>query len=307
MAAYMRYKVIQQYYKQLTKHSDENAVDLMWQNILPEYFPMRDGYGIEHEARPLPGVTKQRADYAIIYVTNGIPRKFCFFEDKAVRYESSDTEWENATEQLTNYMKLGRASNENSHELMFGGVTIGHYTRFFVFEPGASHLVDYDKGQLLHFKHDEMEIDQTLRDLEKLMRPKTPSTNNRLYQPEDAPSLPRQPTTYPSDHSTTDPSAYSATSSSAYPAVSSSTYSSTDPSGYPATSSSGHSIAGPSGYSATSSSSYPTVSYSTYSSTDPSAYPTTYPSGHSTTDPAAHSTYSAGDYTTSSSGQYYRQ
>lgn len=80
----MHHAVIQSYYKELTKDSLEHAVDTLWANILPLYFTLSDGYGIQQQQRPWPGATKTRADFAIRYVKNGQTKKVCLIEDRRV-------------------------------------------------------------------------------------------------------------------------------------------------------------------------------------------------------------------------------
>jgi hypothetical protein len=163
----MHHSVIKEYYAELKKDSLEHAVDVLWANILPLYFTVTQGYGVEQQARPWPGVTKTKADFAIRYVKNGQPKKVCLIEDKRVKYESSDSKWADAAEQLTGYMTTTRAANPNPNESMYGIVTVGHYSRFYVLKPGERQLSDYSghDGTPLHFKHHEQEIDAVLCDL----------------------------------------------------------------------------------------------------------------------------------------------
>lgn len=161
---YMHLPIIQAYYNDLTKDSLENAVDLMWANVLPLYFTGVEGYGISLQERPWPGVAKTKADLAIRYIKNGQPRKVCLIEDKRVMYESSDGRWQSAVEQLTTYMTVTRASNPNPSETMYGIVTVGRYSRFYELRAGQRKLMDftYCDGSPLHFKHNELEIDGIL-------------------------------------------------------------------------------------------------------------------------------------------------
>ncbi len=166
----MKYEVIQTYYKELKKSSLENAVDVMWANILPLYFKLELGYGIDAQPCMRDGKTKKIPDFAIRIVKNGQPKKVCLIEDKRVMHEGSAATWGEAFNQLTAYMVTARDSNTNPSETMYGIVTVGHYSRFYELLPSQDELCnlsDYD-GSPLHFKKDEMQIDAMLQSLVNL-------------------------------------------------------------------------------------------------------------------------------------------
>ncbi|KAF2970832.1 hypothetical protein GQX73_g2782 [Xylaria multiplex] len=161
---YMHHPIIKSYYRELTKNSLENAVDTLWANILPLYFPLTQGYGIEQQMHPMPGVSKESADIAIRYIQNGQSKKICLIEDKRVKYEASSTKWAAAVEQLTGYMLAVRAYNPNLEETLHGIVTIGHYSRFYILCNNETVLRDRPDtdGNIYHFKDDEVAIDTIL-------------------------------------------------------------------------------------------------------------------------------------------------
>ncbi|KAI9768576.1 MAG: hypothetical protein M1840_004773 [Geoglossum simile] len=99
---------IQQYYYDQIKKTDsiENDVDNFWLNLLPDYFQKKLNFGIEQEARPLPEITKQRADWTIRYIKNGSLKKVVLMEDKRKGTETQPTEWREALSQLIRYLKL---------------------------------------------------------------------------------------------------------------------------------------------------------------------------------------------------------
>ncbi|KAF4633971.1 hypothetical protein G7Y89_g4149 [Cudoniella acicularis] len=136
-------------------------------NILPRYFTLEKGYGIDQQARPWPGVTKTKADFAIRCVQNSQPKKVCLIKDKRVEHESKSSKWEEAVNQLTNYMTTARANNPNPDELMYSIVTVGHYSRFYELHANERELRDYSthSGSPLHFKRNEPEIDVILCEL----------------------------------------------------------------------------------------------------------------------------------------------
>ncbi|PGH01637.1 hypothetical protein AJ80_08983 [Polytolypa hystricis UAMH7299] len=126
MSYYLSKPIPKFYYDQIKKPgSEENAVGKFWNNTLPHYFTQDKLYGIEQEQRPLEGVVKQHADFTIRYtntiryIKNRIPKK------------------------LTEYLKLVRAEQEDSEEVLYAAVTIGTYVRFYCLTPDDQTLTDY--------------------------------------------------------------------------------------------------------------------------------------------------------------------
>jgi hypothetical protein len=62
------------------------------------------------QQRPWPCVTKTKADFTIRYIKNGAPKKVILIEDKRVKDEASRDVWDEAVRQVTQYMKVARAS-----------------------------------------------------------------------------------------------------------------------------------------------------------------------------------------------------
>lgn len=184
----MQYEGIRDYYKRLTKDSLENVVGHLWYNILREYFLTRDGFQLEVQSRPAPGVTKQSNSVTIRSVNlikNGRRTKtLVLLENKSVSLESHTSTWTEAVSQLTGYMKLVRtnSSPEAQAEPMFGIVTGGHYSRFYVLQPKTQTLADYPgtDGKLLEFKEDEMHIVGLLNSIKaQALRPSTAASQSR--------------------------------------------------------------------------------------------------------------------------------
>ncbi|KAK4153865.1 hypothetical protein C8A00DRAFT_33335 [Chaetomidium leptoderma] len=156
---YMQYETIRDYYKQLTKDSLENVVDNLWNNILREYFFNREGFQLEVQSRPAPGLTKQSNDVTVRYVKNGNKKPLILLENKRMSLETHTSTWRDAVTELTNYMKLARSTSSPAAqaEPMFGIVTVGHYSRFYILYPHESTLTDHPTtaGDLVEFKQDE--------------------------------------------------------------------------------------------------------------------------------------------------------
>ncbi|KAI9764657.1 MAG: hypothetical protein M1840_008154 [Geoglossum simile] len=159
----------QYYYDQIKKtDSIENDVDNFWLNLLPDYFQKKLKFGIEQEARPLPEVTKQRADWTIRYIRNGDPKKVVLMEDKRKGTETQPAEWKEALTQLTRYLKLVRTEDkQDPNQTLYGALNMGTYTRFYLLEPYEPECFDYPgtNGKPYELARDEAEIHAILLDL----------------------------------------------------------------------------------------------------------------------------------------------
>ncbi len=70
-------------------------------------------------------------------------------------YETQKTVWVDALEQLTNYLKLVR-TEQGGEDILYGNVTIGTYTRFYMLKPGEEIMHDYvEQPDPLELKQDE--------------------------------------------------------------------------------------------------------------------------------------------------------
>jgi hypothetical protein len=165
----MTYSTLQYYYNQIKKaDSIENDVDNFWLNLLPRYFKIELEYSIEQEARPLPEVTKQRADWTIRYIRNGDLKKVVLMENKRKGTESQPAQWREALEQLTRYLKLVRTEkNQDPDQPLYGALNMGTYTRFYMLEPCEPECLDYPStnGKPYELARDEAEIHAILLDL----------------------------------------------------------------------------------------------------------------------------------------------
>jgi hypothetical protein len=161
---------IQQYYYDQIKKTDsiENDVDNFWLNLLPDYFQKRLNFGIEQEARPLPEITRQRANWTIRYIKNGSLKKVVLMEDKRKVTETQPAEWREALSQLTRYLKLVRTEkNQDPQQTLYGAVNMGTYTRFYQLEHHEPECVDCPgtNGNPYELAKDEAEIHEILLNL----------------------------------------------------------------------------------------------------------------------------------------------
>ncbi|KAK2805762.1 hypothetical protein FQN50_006038 [Emmonsiellopsis sp. PD_5] len=168
MSYYLSKPMPKFYYDQIKKaESLENAVDNFWNNTLPHYFTQDKYYGIEQEQRPLEGIVKTRADFTIRYIKNGSPKKVVLMENKRRGYETQQSKWEEAVQQLTSYLKLVRTEQHQqaANETLYAAVTIGTYVRFYYLLPKEPMLKDYETtrtGDYYELKDDEDEIHKIL-------------------------------------------------------------------------------------------------------------------------------------------------
>lgn len=162
---------VQDIYSQLKHNAHEGIVDQMWYNILPLYFEIRKNFTLAHEDRPWAVQSKTRADFIIRLVRKGISRdQVVLIENKRVAQESASATWRDALTQLQGYMLSARASQfieDKPNRTMYGIVTVGHYSRFYVLLPAEPRLEDYGShgGRPLEFKADEEVIDALLLDI----------------------------------------------------------------------------------------------------------------------------------------------
>lgn len=166
----MHLDVIKYYYNELKADSLEADVDRIWNNILPLYFRVDMNFGIEQQQRPYPDTSKTKVDFIIRCIRNVSNKKVVLIEDNRVKQESSTTIWEDAIEQVTDYMKTARVSQfkpGSPVETMYAIVTVGHYCRFYTLLPGAQQLEDYSNtgGNPFELKDDEEDIDAILLEL----------------------------------------------------------------------------------------------------------------------------------------------
>lgn len=161
----MQFPVIKAYYEKLKEGSLGADVDSLWINILGLYFTVPKNYGLEQERRPLAGI-KKRADISIRLVKNGILKKIILIGDKRVEFESQNCAWEEAVDQVTDYLKLVRTEQGNEKTL-YVIATVGHYSRFYYLNPAKNKLTDYPgtNGKPFEFKNDEANIESLLNDL----------------------------------------------------------------------------------------------------------------------------------------------
>lgn len=158
----MHYRIIQSYYRDLTKHSDEWVVDRLWTNILGLYFTAAEDFGVEVQPRPAPTQNKEANDVTVAYVHHASTKRkaLCLVENKRVEYEGQSAVWTAAKVQLTRYMLMQRNATRQDAENIYGVVTVGRYSRFYILPAGKEELVSYPgtNDAYYEFKKDEQEV-----------------------------------------------------------------------------------------------------------------------------------------------------
>jgi hypothetical protein len=158
----MSYRIVQSYYKDLTKQSDEWVVDRLWATILNLYFTAAEDFGVEVQPRPAPNKSKEANDVTIAYVHHETNKRkaLCLIENKRVEFEGQSAKWAGAKEQLTGYMIAQRNTTKQQNEDMFGVVTVGRYSRFYVLPALKTELQSYPgtNDDYFEFKKNEEDI-----------------------------------------------------------------------------------------------------------------------------------------------------
>lgn len=180
----MQYEGIRDYYERLNQNFLENVVDNLWNNVLREYFLIREGFLILRVQAPhVPGVSKKSNGVAIQYIINERKKTLILIKNKRTSEETKDATWQEAVAELTDDMILCRRNLPTGQEpeTMFGIVTVGHYSRFYIMEPYQDRLMDHPstKGALLEFKTNESEIVALLLSIKAVASlPSSPSSSH---------------------------------------------------------------------------------------------------------------------------------
>ena len=165
----MRWPAIQCVYKELVEASSDDAVSVLWHNILSLYFTVQKSYGMKVEVIPnRDRKLKKAAYFSIQYVRKDAPKTVIVVKNKRVNDENSDETWSDTTGQPLSYMLEARRAG---HKPVYGIVTAGHYSKFYTLSPRQSMLFDFVStcveyiGQPLHLKDDEFRVHPLLEEL----------------------------------------------------------------------------------------------------------------------------------------------
>ncbi|OJD11068.1 hypothetical protein AJ78_08087 [Emergomyces pasteurianus Ep9510] len=164
----MEVNAIESLYRGINKASIENAVDALWLNILRMYFQPKDGF-VLHTQIPLS--TRAAGNIGIVRVDDtGNQEIVILCESKRAAFESQNTQWELAVDQLESYLKIVRGGFGLKQRTLYGIVAVGRYCRFYQLgeSPGEElEALPLTNEKVLHIKKDEAEIHNPLKELFK--------------------------------------------------------------------------------------------------------------------------------------------
>ena len=139
--------------------SHEDAVDDMWVNMGPLYFPILKGYTMTAQSR-LRGTSGQKADVGIRKFINGNVR-VVICEDSSYEHMNQAAEWESKREQLAAYCGQTRVQESNFTKTIYGIITVGKNSQFYAYAYGQNKLVClHDENVAFNFKTQSDEIDR---------------------------------------------------------------------------------------------------------------------------------------------------
>lgn len=164
---YFESSTIRAYYRNVTPASDETAVDVLWDNTLRVYFPLKN-YGLEPQAHPARR-TDSKCNIILTALRGGRLRKVLVIENKRPMYEGSDSVWLEAIDQVTRYLMLAWPQQPDIRR-HFAITNVGLYSRFFVLEPRMRKLepLGGTEGRPFHIRRDREEIHMFLAKLVSL-------------------------------------------------------------------------------------------------------------------------------------------
>ncbi|KAK4167450.1 hypothetical protein QBC43DRAFT_331714 [Cladorrhinum sp. PSN259] len=180
---YMTVPMVYTYYGLLKAGSLEDIVDAIWNAILPVYFTRQEGYGTIPQGYVNRKHNLKRADLILRKVNHFSSKAeaIAIIESKGVDHESSTAVWTEALEQLNMYFVNLRAEERDAQEReLFGIITVGHYSRFYVMKPHQRRCIDHPEApsdkygnpnRPLEFKKDEEEMMRMLLTIKRAVSP----------------------------------------------------------------------------------------------------------------------------------------
>ncbi|KAH6855940.1 hypothetical protein B0I37DRAFT_366161 [Chaetomium sp. MPI-CAGE-AT-0009] len=180
---YMSLAIVQSYYEDLNEKSDGDVVRHLWNAILSIYFTVAEDFGVVVLPRVDFKYSKEPNDVTIACVDHHdatrIRTALYLFEDRRVKFERQDSVLTAAKVHLTGYMIKQRETSMQENEVIYGVVTVGRYSRFYLLEPGQDRLVSYpgtEDDDVYEFKKDEAKILSILLAIKSaVLRPSTAS------------------------------------------------------------------------------------------------------------------------------------
>ncbi|KAK0716504.1 hypothetical protein B0T21DRAFT_386799 [Apiosordaria backusii] len=162
MSGYMHIRAILKLYEALKPGSKEDRVDALWANILPLFFPILEDFVTETQPHPK-NSSDLKEDVRVRYVEHKTDKfkPLLVIENKRTEFESQGAVWDEAARQLVGYLEIERdtAIRHGFKDItLYGAVTVGRYSKFFIFPPGSKTLQPFESLDFLEFKKDEAKI-----------------------------------------------------------------------------------------------------------------------------------------------------
>ncbi|KAL1846429.1 hypothetical protein Plec18170_009155 [Paecilomyces lecythidis] len=159
--AYLHRPIIQYYLDEVTPTALEDAVDQLWINILRYFFNNLDHFGIEAQSKPDPNLG-YKCNIVVTNLRNHMLAKFLFVENKRSELENNQTSWDEARDQLEDYV-LGSRRVQGNIQTLYGIVGIGQSARFYVLPRDGIVLIPFGPVERLHTRFNAGIINTTLQ------------------------------------------------------------------------------------------------------------------------------------------------
>ncbi|KAK4642876.1 hypothetical protein QC761_607680 [Podospora bellae-mahoneyi] len=162
MSGYMHIRAILKLYEALKPGSKEDRVDALWANILPIFFPILEDFVTETQPHPKPS-TDLKEDVRVRYVEHKSDKfkPLLVIENKRTEFETQGAVWDSAAGQLLDYLEIERETARRQgfkNITLYGAVTVGRYSKFYIFPAEAKSLQPFESLVHLEFKKDEAKI-----------------------------------------------------------------------------------------------------------------------------------------------------
>lgn len=174
LAQYMHIPKFQLLYNRMTAESPDDTVCNIWLALLTRYLPQLE-FIISRRQPPYGGTTGEKFILNSVLGAHGVLH-MVLIEDERAFEEPTQASWEEALEQVTDYMIQTREEDKEKLEAkpigplpydIYGIVNVGVYSRFYVLKSADDTLQDLPSGggKAFHARDDELEIVAILQEL----------------------------------------------------------------------------------------------------------------------------------------------
>ncbi|KAM3455448.1 hypothetical protein MY3296_002428 [Beauveria thailandica] len=135
------------YYQEINvAGSTEKEVGAFYNSFLRDVFTKKQKFRVDVEARVAERMNQNKADFAILHVRLGVPKRVILFGYKRGEFASRGAEWAAALQQAVDYCKLVRDTESDPDKTLYITVNIGTYLRFYELPPLSSAVKDWSPG-----------------------------------------------------------------------------------------------------------------------------------------------------------------